>query len=99
MENTAEKLSYTEFLSKMAKKYIWWETPEEVMTRPQRILVQVMDIGVWDDLCALVDFFSSGELLEALLNAEAGQFRPRSWYFWCYRLIGHVPPMPQRKYK
>ena len=99
MGNTAEMISHTEFLTNMAKKYIWWETLEEAMTHPRRILVQVMDIGVWDDLCVLVDLFSSRELLEALLNSEAGQFRPRSWHFWCYRLIGRVPPMPERKYK
>lgn len=99
MENTAKKLSQTEFLTNMAVKYIWWETPEEAIAHPRRILVQVMEIGVWDDLCVLVSLFSNEDLLEALLNAEAGQFRPRSWHFWCYRLIGHVQPMPEREYK
>lgn len=99
MDNTADTLSHMEFLLSMAKKYIWWKTPEEALIYPQSILAQIMNIGVWDDLCLLVCLFSSEELTEVLKNAEVGQFNPRSWYFWSYRLIGHVPIMPQRVFE
>ena len=96
---TLKLSSQIEFLSNMANKYIWWETTDEALTSPQRVLAQIMNIGTWDDSCVLVQLFSNAELIEVLENASAGQFRPRSWHFWCYRLIGNVLPMPLRGYK
>ena len=96
MENTIDTPSRVEFLSNMSKKYIWWKTPEEALVYPQSVLAQIMNIGVWDDLCLLVCEYSKEELIEVLKNAEIGQFNPRSWHFWCYKLIGYVSPMPQR---
>ena len=80
----------------MAKKYIWWKTEKEALRYRQRVLAQIMNIGAWDDLCVLVCLFSKEELAEVLKKAEVGQFNPRSWYFWNYKLIGYVLPMPER---
>jgi len=108
LENSTEVLNITheydtslrnEFLSEMAKKYIWWETQEEALIFPQKILAQVMNLGTWDDSCTLVQLFSENELKNVIENAQAGQFRPRSWHFWCYRLIGSILPMPVRIFK
>ena len=29
----------------LARKYIWWKTPEQAVQQPLRVLAQVMDIG------------------------------------------------------
>lgn len=34
-----------ELLKRMARKYIWWKTPEDTVATPQRVMAQVMDIG------------------------------------------------------
>jgi hypothetical protein len=84
------------FLSRMAQRYIWWETPDGSLAYPQRILAQVMNIGTWNDICRLVELFTSQDLQTVLDKAEIGQFNERSWHFWHNRLTGKVPPMPRR---
>ena len=40
-------------------------------------------------------------LRQVLVSAEIGQFNPRSWHYWHYRLgmaeLGEVPTLPSRK--
>lgn len=72
-------------------KYIWWKTPEEAVARPERLVAQVMDIGDYDDVLRLAALVGDDVLREVLLKAEAGQFTPRSWAYWHYRL-GVVKP-------
>lgn len=67
---------------------------------PVRIVAQVMDIGDYDDVQA-VAMLAGDEYLRALLRrAEIGQFTPRSWAYWHYRLglvaPDQVPTMPER---
>ena len=91
-----------DFLRCAAQKYIWWKTPDEAVIYPQRVLAQVMNIGIWEDLCKLSQNFNKEELLDVLQNAEAGQFNSRSWHFWHYRLtdcaVGEVPALPVRRF-
>lgn len=92
-----------EILFSLAQKYIWWKPVDESIKIPQRIAAQVMDIGDFDDV-RLLEKFAGRELLRfALTHAEAGQFSPRSWNYWHYRLglceIGAVPALPQRNFK
>lgn len=84
------------FLNYSAGRYIWWKTVAEAKEYPQMILAQVMNIGVWDDMCELVRLFSESELRNVLVNAEIGQLNERSWHFWHNRLSNEIPPMPQR---
>jgi hypothetical protein len=97
---TGENSGRTNFLARMAGKYIWWRTANESLSLPRHILAQVMDIGVWDDILEMRSLFSNEELAGVLANAECGEFRPRSWHYWHYILTGcavdHVPPMPGR---
>lgn len=85
-----------DFLLKAARQYVWWKTPEEALFYPARVIAQIMNIGDWDDLCRLTELFTKQELADVLKNAEIGQFNPRSWSFWSYRLIGDIPEMPRR---
>lgn len=89
------------FLKKMASKYVWFKTPDTALELPHRVIAQVMDLGIWEDLLKLENFFGKATLRKVLRTAEIGQFRPKSWHFWHYRLglaeVGKVPPMPRRK--
>jgi len=89
------------FLKKMASKYVWFKTPDEALKFPDRVIAQVMDLGIWEDLLKLENFCGKATLKKVLQKSEIGQFRPKSWHFWHYRLglatVGNVPPMPRRK--
>jgi hypothetical protein len=88
-------------LKPFARKYIWWKTPDEAVTMPERIIAQVMNIGDYADVQALATQVGDDMLREVLMHAEAGQFNERSWTYWHYRLglasEGHVPPIPTRR--
>lgn len=84
-----------------ARKYVWWKTEEEATEMPYRVIARVMNIGDYPDILAIVKLVGENTLREILKTAEIGQFRPRSWTYWHYRLglcdLEQVPPMPTRK--
>lgn len=90
-----------DLLAQWAAKYIWWKTLEESLLSPERIVSQVMELGDYEDVQRLVDDVGEEALRKILQRAEAGQFSPRSWAYWHYRLgmskAGHLPELPRRK--
>ena len=92
-----------EILRPLAKKYIWWKKSDEAVSSPERIIAQVMNIGDWADVQALADQVGNEVLRKVLSHAEPGHFNERSWTYWHYRLgiatIGHVPPLPVRRFE
>ncbi|HHU2837177.1 TPA: hypothetical protein ACUAII_003946 [Escherichia coli] len=91
-----------ESLKPLASKYIWWKTPEEAVVMPERVIAQVMNIGDYSDVQALVSQVGDEVLRDVLTHAEAGQFNDRSWAYWHYRLglssVDHVPALPVRRF-
>ena len=91
-----------EFLKPLASKYIWWKAPEDAISMPERVIAQVMNIGDYDDVQALVSQVGDDILRNVLTHAEAGQFTPRSWTYWHYRLglsgVDQVPALPVRRF-
>jgi transposase-like protein len=89
-------------LREFARKYIWWLTPDEALEFPMRIVCQTMNIGLFDDVARLTDSVGEEVMRSALRNAEVGQFNPRSWHYWHYRLgiatPGQVPAMPVKSF-
>jgi hypothetical protein len=90
-------------LERLAGKYIWWKAPVEAVKAPERVLAQVMDIGVWQDMFLIRDLFGEEILRAVLRNAEAGWFRGRSWHYWHYVLglakdSSDIPPLPTRRF-
>jgi hypothetical protein len=85
----------------LAKRNIWWLAPEEALEFPQRVIARIMDMGTFEDIHELVGIVGEEALRQTLQNAEAGQFRPRSWSYWQYLLNGladdALPLMPVRK--
>lgn len=64
------------------KKYLWWLSTEEALSWPDRLIAQVMDVGVLEDACLIERALGRDRLKETLRRAEAGWFRPKSWHFW-----------------
>jgi hypothetical protein len=89
-------------LRDLAARYIWWKTPDEALRQPQRIAVQVMDIGDYEDVQRLANGLGDAYLRRVISKAEPGQLNERSWNYWHYRLglvkRGKVPPLPKRRF-
>lgn len=92
----------TSLIERLAARYIWWQDPREAALQPRRVIARVMELGDYADVEALDDAVGDDALRAALQSAEAGEFSPRSWHYWHYRLglarLGEVPPLPQRRY-
>jgi hypothetical protein len=88
----------TDLLRRFAQRYIWWQSPEESLRSPNRVLLQVMEIGEWDDCVAMITGLPNVRLVEALQDGTAGTLSPKSWNFWHLRLKvgapGNPPPLP-----
>jgi hypothetical protein len=92
-----------DLLRKDAARYIWWETPEEALRHPARVIAQVMNLGGFEDVQALLDSLGEGPFREVLRTAEPGWFNERSWHYWHYALglcspAEPVPPLPARQF-
>ena len=91
-----------ELLMRLARKYIWWKTPEDAVAMPERVMAQVMDIGDYLDVQELAKAVGEDALREVLVHAQAGQFNERSWAYWNYRLglgsVDYLAPMPVRRF-
>ena len=94
-----------EALARWAARYIWWKSVAEALRYPDRIIAQVMNIGDYEDLLALIELFGEETLREVIRHAEAGEFNERSWAYWHYRLDlvpldshASIPPLPIRSF-
>jgi hypothetical protein len=89
-----------DLLEHLAKKYVWWQSPNESRVMVDRVVAQVMNIGDFDDVLALINAMGEDKFREVLTHAEIGQFNARSWTYWHYRLglanAGKVPSLPSR---
>lgn len=86
----------------LAAKYIWWQSPEEAVERPLRVMAQVMNLGTYQDVRVLEKSAGAEALAHVVRHAEPGWFSPRSWHFWHHRLglakSGRVPDLPVRHF-
>ncbi len=96
-------LTSTHSFKQLASKYIWWKTADEAVATPERVMAQVMNMGDYADVQTLVHEVGDEALRGVIAHAEAGQFSPRSWAYWHYRLglacVEQVPPLPSRKFQ
>lgn len=94
---------HTRLLTVLAGKYIWWLNPAEAMEYPARVVAQVMNIGIFNDVRQMATALGDDCLRSVLQHSGAGQFNERSWAYWHYRLglaePDQVPPMPVRRFE
>lgn len=93
----------TASLVDLARRYVWWKSPHEALRTPERVIAQVMNIGDYSDVQSLARQVGDDVLRAVIRNAQAGQFSPKSWSYWHYRLglanIDEVPPLPKRSFE
>ncbi len=86
-------------LRTLARRYIWWLSPDEALARPNFVATQVMEMGDYDDVLKLEATLGHEALVRALREAEAGRLSERSWIYWHHRLglaRRRIPPLPRR---
>jgi len=83
----------------LAKKYVWWESPQWAYNHPAVFLANVMNLGSWEDLQLARRIVGEVILKQVLQEAPPGYFSYRSWDYWHLKLgILPIPPLPQRKF-
>lgn len=97
-EHNVDFLTCDERAPSMARKYVWWQPPEQTLADRPLLLAQMMTLGSADDIRWLLSLVSTAELRNALRDAPIGIFNPRSWKFWHLRLgLGPPPELPARR--
>lgn len=93
-----KRLESSPSLEKLARRYVWWETPEWAYTHSNVFLANVMNLGSWDDLQNLRKIVGDTQLKQVLLNPPPGYFSYRSWDYWHVKFnLLPIPPLPKRK--
>jgi len=59
-------------LRALAERYVWWESPEVALARPDRLLCQVMQLGTWEDVAYARRHFGDEAFRQALRRAPPG---------------------------
>ena len=97
----ASNPAFRELLNRLAKRYVWWQTPDVTLQFPRILVARTMNMGDYEDVQGLTRFLSDEELKRVIDEAEIGEFDERSWAYWHYRLglpvSQPVPPMPRRR--
>jgi hypothetical protein len=73
-------------LRDLGTKYVWWKDPDDALQFPDRIVAQLMELGDFEDVGLVQHHFGEECFRRVIQAAEPGQFSPRSWAYWHYRL-------------
>ena len=93
-----DRLITDERAASMARKYVWWQSPERTLRDRPLLLAQMMTLGTADDVRWLVSRVSAADLRGVLSDPPVGVFNRRSWVFWRRRLgLDPAAPLPARR--
>ena len=85
-------------LLQVARRVVWFQTPEETLRDAVLFLNHAMTYGTIEELREVRSHFDDDELRAALRNAHPGIFNARSWSYWHLMLdMGAPPPLPKRR--
>ncbi len=91
-------MSEADDLTQLARRTIWWKTPEEALQDRPRLLAQIMASGTWRDVELARRHWDKDEFAAVLRNPPTGVFDLRSWAYWHTVLhFTPVPPLPRRR--
>jgi hypothetical protein len=91
-------MTYSPELLAVAKRVLWFGTPEEALEFPLRFLTYAMTYASDEDIEILRKYFSDADFTAALDDPAPGIFDRNSWAKWNER-YGRtpVPPLPKRQ--
>ena len=90
-------MSHPEELRTVAKRVVWFKTPEETLQEPKLFLAQLMTYGTLTDIIVAMKYYSDEDFDLVLSDPPPGIFDLRSWNYWNLRYHHEpVPPLPSR---
>lgn len=85
-------------LLRVAKKVVWYDSPEETLADLPNFLAHVMIYGSTADVETVEQFVPAGEFRKVLQSAPAGIFTEEAWRRWHEGFGMPVPPLPRRRF-
>ena len=82
----------------LARRYVWWQPPEQTLEDLGHLLCQIMNLGTARDYVAARRLWGEQSFRAALLNAQPGAMSERSWHFWHLHFGIPERPMPKRRF-
>lgn len=82
----------------VARRVVWFKSPEDALADPRHFLAHVMTYGAVQDLKAIETVIGQDDYRQVLDNPPPGVFDPRSWAYWNLRCGRSADaPLPGRK--
>ena len=92
------KVPYPAELVRIARKVVWYDTPEETLADLKTFLAHLMVYGSPADVDAVRRHVPMEEFRKVLEDAPAGVFTAEAWVKWHKRFGLEVPPLPRRRF-
>ena len=89
---------YPTDLIKVARKVVWYDTPEQTLADLPTFLAHLMVYGSPKDMSVVAHYVPEEEFRRVLENAPAGVFTQDVWMKWHQRFGLPVPPLPRRRF-
>jgi hypothetical protein len=89
---------YAAELVRVARKVVWFDTPEQTLADLPTFLAYLMVYGSPGDVAVVERYVPEAEFRKVLENAPAGVFTQDVWTCWHERLGMAAPPLPRRRF-
>lgn len=85
-------------LHQVAKRVVWFDSPEQTLQNPRLFLAHLMVYGTIEEIIIAKRHYAGGDFMEVLNHPPPGVFDPRSWTYWNL-IYGRypAPPLPTRQ--
>jgi hypothetical protein len=88
-----------EALQMVAKRVVWFKTPEAALQDTRLFLAHVMTYGTLTDITTTLQYFPESDFEAVLDDPPPGIFDRRSWTYWNVRYHREpVPALPKRNF-
>ena len=87
-----------ERMAQIARRIVWWQSPQRTLARPGEFVARVLASGSLDEVRDVERHFGGRVLREAVLQASPGIFDRRAWSYWLLILgLDRSTPLPARQ--
>jgi len=89
--------SHSDELMRVAKRVVWFKSPDESLDDTKLFLAHVMTYGTLEDIVVAMRYYTDADFECVLSAPPSGVFDLRSWNYWNLRYHHEpVPPLPTR---
>lgn len=88
----------TQELKNVARRLVWYKSPEQALEDPYLFLAHVMTYGTLEDIITVKDSLGIAAFKEALHQLPPGIMDIKSWTYWSVVTGSTIASMPERKF-